>query len=445
MQYDLAVIGGGPGGKACALEAAQRGLKTALIEKESPGGIPVNKGYIPLKSMIEILAFKGDEIPSNPSIIKNESYSRIEKAKNSWEKALLKSGVTILSGTAEIISQKKLSIIQSEQEATILEAQNLVIASGNEPYSPLNMELDEEKGVISYQDILSSDKFLNLKRIAILGGDVEGCEFASFFKKLGAKVFILEMQDSIMPKCDHDLSSYLENEFSKQEITIETNSTVSSCNYNAPKNLEVIYTKNNSKKKINVEALLITGAYKPAFPKGIEKLDLEKTTDNFIKVDKYMRTSQEKVYAVGDIIGGISSANAAILEGKTAAKNIYGNNTAADYSSICYAFFTSPQLSGVGLREKDAKDNNINYGIKKAYFEDNFRALTRGQERGFAKLIIDKEQDILLGIHFAGDEVSELTPLSALACKEKLPLTAIKDLPLAHPTASEIIKEALSS
>ncbi|WP_290788543.1 FAD-dependent oxidoreductase, partial [Halomonas sp.] len=175
-----------------------------------------------------------------------------------------------------------------------------------------------------------------------------------------------------------------------------------------------------------------------AFPKGIENLDLEKTADNFIKVDRYMKTSQESVYAVGDIIGGISSANAAILEGKAAAKNICGDKSAADYNGICYAFFTSPQLSGVGLREIDAKGKKISFSTKKAYFEDNFRTLTKGYERGFIKLIIDNEQDILLGAHFVGDEVSELTPLLALACKEKVSLAAIKELPLAHPTMSEI-------
>lgn len=445
MQYDAAVIGGGPGGRACALEAAQRGLKTALIEKEPPGGIPINRGYVPLKAILEILAFSEDKSPLSPSEIISESSPKVAKAKKSWEKSFLKSGVTVYSGEAEIVSRNKLNINERGKNISTLEAENLVIASGNEPYSPVNLELDEEKGIISYQNILSSEKWLHAKSIAILGGDVEGCEFASFFEKLGAEVFILEMKDSIMPKCDHDLSNYLQKEFSKQKITVETNSTVLSCNYNTQKDLEVIYIKNNSRKILNAEALLITGAYKPAFPKGIENLDLEKTADNFIKVDKYMKTSQESVYAVGDIIGGISSANAAILEGKAAAKNICGDKSAADYNGICYAFFTSPQLSGVGLREIDAKGKKISFSTKKAYFEDNFRTLTKGYERGFIKLIIDNEQDILLGAHFVGDEVSELTPLLALACKEKVSLAAIKELPLAHPTMSEIIKEALSS
>ncbi|NBG87732.1 dihydrolipoyl dehydrogenase family protein [Isachenkonia alkalipeptolytica] len=444
MKYDMIVIGGGPGGKACSMEAAGRGLKVALVEKGGSGGAPISKGYIPMKIMLdEIIKNKAGNNPVNPAESLKTLGIRMQKAKEGWESSLERAGVKIYYGEAEIISEQEVRVV-ADGETTALTGENLVVATGSEPSSPMALQLDESRGIISYKDVLSG-KWLNVKDVVILGGNIEGCEFATLFKKMGAAVRILEQGDGIMPMCDPDQAQFLKEEFEKQGIEVKTNSTLTQCQYNEEGKLEVICknTADETSQKLLTDALLVTGASNPVLPRGIEKLELVWGENNRIKVNEYMETSQKGVYAIGDVIGGITSANAAILEGKTAAGSIAGEKVPVSYKGMSYVCFTDPQLSGVGLRESDARERQLNYRVKKGYFSENMRALSLGYEKGFVKILVDADKQTILGMHFAGDNIAELIPIGVLACHQDIPVKVIKDLPLAHPTMTEIIKEAL--
>ncbi|NBG87756.1 dihydrolipoyl dehydrogenase family protein [Isachenkonia alkalipeptolytica] len=444
MKYDIIVIGGGPGGKACSIEAARRGLKVALVEKDGSGGNAIHQGYIPMKIMLdEMIKNTIGKDPINLTESLKTLGVRMEKAKEGWKRSLERAGVNSYYGEAEIISEQEVRVMVDGGTTTLMGG-SLVVATGSKPSSPIAPQLDEGRGIISYKEVLTG-KWLSLKDVVILGGNIEGCEFATLFNKMGARVRILELGDRIMPMCDLDQSQFLKEEFEKQGIEIKTNSTVTESQYNKEGKLEVHCTNkvDGTSEKLLSDALLVTGASKPVLPRGIEKLDLDRGENNTIKVNEYLETTQKGVYAIGDVTGGITSANAAILEGKTAAEIIAGQKNPVNYKGMSYVCFTDPQLSGVGLREIDARERQVNYQVKKAYFSENMRAISQGYEKGFIKILVDADKQTILGVHLAGDDIAELIPIGALACRQDLPIEVIRDLPLAHPTMTEIINEAL--
>ena len=434
MKYDVVVIGGGPGGNACAVKSSKLGLKTALVEKNFPGGDPINEGYYPLKVLLS-----DDE---------NVLPERVQKASFAWHDRLRKCSVEVIEGEAEVLDEGKIKIKTSTHIQKIY-TKNIVIATGNVPVSPVEGVKIDGQGLISYQHAMKESKAgkLNGDKIAILGADVEGCEFASFFGSTGKDVTLFEALDRIMPLCDKDTGSYLYDSFIHQGIKVKTNTKVINCSYESgPDN-----NRNNRKVKIEFEKgepqlfdrVLLTGKSIPKFPEGLEKLGISYKDDGYIKVDSKMKTLVDGIYAIGDVIGGITSANAAILEGRTAALNIAGVNKDIDYSTMPYVFFTNPQISAVGLREMDVINKEIPYKVGKLDFKYNLRALSLGYDRGFVKVLISPEENKILGVHIVGDNISELIPLSTLVYSKAISTYDITDLPLPHPIMGELVLEAI--
>ena len=450
MKYDAAVIGGGPGGLSSALELSRKGFSAALIEKRTPGGMAINQGYFISKVLLDLARDdKTDNLEEIPGIIN----LRRETARTHWNIKLQEAGVAVYSGEAGLIDKNKIEVIsRKEEKKEVISAERIILATGNRPVSPLDFSADPAKGIITYREVMAGN-WLDTKKIVILGGDVEGCEFACLFQQLGSEVFLLEQENRLLPGCDSEIAGLLEEKLALKGIKIKTSSTVEnySCfekedkqNGNGSRlQLNCYNIDNGAFFEVETETLLLTGGAEAVLPPGAENLGLARTEEGFIEVDSSFSTSVENIYAAGDVIGGIASANAAIMEGKAAARSAVGENCKVDYQNLPYVFFTSPQVTGIGLREVDVDDNNSNISIKRAEFTENLRALTLGSGEGKIKLIISEKDNILLGAHAIGESAGELHALLTLVVREKIPLKKIEDLPLAHPSLNELIKRAL--
>lgn len=439
MEYDVIIIGGGPGGRACAQLAGSHGLQVALIEKEGPGGVAVQKGYFPVKSLLQMVKTHSD---TQGRELLPLCLTTIKEGIRIWEEGLKKNRVQVFHGTGIIETPQRITVRGKEKKIT-LKGKNLVIATGTVPVSPFPEPLDPRKGLLSYLGVLSQQA-LEIKDLLILGGDVEGCEFATLFQGLGAQVTILEIQDRILPSTDGEMAGYLQEELQRKGIRIITGSQVKSFSFNGRQG-QITYQQGEESALLQGERVLITGNHKPLLPPGGEALNLIRQKGGFIQVDATMKTSQEGVYAIGDVIGGIAAANAAILEGETAAKAILGEADPVDYRGMAAVFFTSPMITAAGYTEEDLQKQGKHYHSYQAPFSENFRATTLGHQRGLVKLLVDAQDETLLGIHMVGHEVSELNALASLMIQSGLTVTSVRKLPLAHPTLGEAVKEALQN
>ncbi len=448
MNYQVVIIGGGPGGKACALKCADLGLSTAIVEKNYPGGDAINDGYFPLKVLIS-----GED---------ERLGDRIEKAGSSWEDRLEKKGVHLFKGEARIIAQNSLEVDNGSNRQK-LDTEFHVIATGNTPVSPISGVQLDGKGLISYQDAMRESKTGTIKgdRIAIVGGDVEGCEFATFFKSRGKDVTIFEALANIMPLCDQETRDYLQSSFEKQGINVKTGAEIIDCSYKQGDGKVELALSSGTKEVF--DRVLLTGASTPSLPAGVENLKLKYKADGFLQVNSHFQAQAkakaesedeaeveiDNIYGIGDVIGGITSANAAILEGKTTAINIAARidknvqEKTGDYSAMPYVFFTNPQISAVGLREMDAVNKEIDYRTAKVDFRYNLRAQSLGYDRGFVKVLLNPKENKILGVHLIGDSISELIPIATLAYSKGIAPEEVSSLPLPHPTMAELILEAI--
>lgn len=429
LEFDVIIIGGGPGGNACALDCARRGFKTALVEKNFPGGDAINDGYFPLKVL---LSNKEREEVLN---------DRVKKASLAWQDRLNKTGVTLIEGNALIEDFCTLSVKKENNAPKKLTAEKLVLATGSQPVSPVEGVKVDGQGFITYQHAVKASGWEN-NNIAILGADVEGCEFATFLNNLGMEVTLFETEDNIMPLCDKDTADYLKKSFVEQGINVKTNTRVVNCTYSDDNKVKLIF---ENKDPEIFEKVLLTGKNIPCLPEGFKNIGLSFKEDGFIQVNSNMETSKQNIFALGDVIGGVTSANAAIMEGKTVASNIAGEKAEANYFTMPYVFFTSPQITAVGLREMDVKNQEIPYKVAKIDLGYNLRALSIGCEGGFCKVLLSQKEDHLLGVHLIGENISELIHLPALAYKNKIPGKDITSLPLPHPTMAEIIQQAIEA
>lgn len=416
VKLDVLVLGGGPAGKASAIKCSQLGLNAGLIEQNAPGDVAIKESYFPVKVLIEKLKQDGNELEKTL----NDLNERTSYAKTMWQQKLVQKGVKIYNGEA-VIEDDMIVSVNGEK----IQFDQLIIATGSLPGSPsANVKIDE-KDIISHITAVKPEILKSLKGqdLTVLGGDVEGCEFATLFNLLGARVTVVEKLDRIMPKCDEEVSEYLAGSFTQAGIQVRTN-------ISEPENFN---------------KLLVTGKRLPALPRGINKLGLTYNDDGFIMVDEKGKTNLPHIFAAGDIIGGIHSANAAILEGETAAANISGYWEIKDYSCIPYSFFCSPEITGVGQTEQELKKQGTPYTKGLVPFSENLRAQTLGFKRGFVKILVGqgKNENCLLGAHIIGDGVSELIHLPAAVYKGQMPVQELTKIYFPHPTMGEMVREAV--
>lgn len=451
MLYDIAVVGAGPGGYVAAIRAAQLGFKTVCIDsRDTCGGTCLNVGCIPSKALLQStellakLAHEGKDMGIACSKL-SADFSQMTTRKNTIVKSLTDGidhlfhshQITCLQGKAEFLDPHRLRIVgDSAQE---IEAVHVVIATGSEPIPLPDLPFDERQ-------IVSSTGALNFtkvpKRLLIVGGGVIGVELASVYSRLGAKVIVIEMLDHLCPAFDRDLSSTLLKILKKQGIEFFLSGKVISAVVQPD---EVILTvdQNGTLANQNGDAVLVAVGRRP-YTEGLQldHIGVEKDKRGFIKVNNRFQTTQPHIFAIGDVIDGPMLAHRASAEGIAVVEALKGEHSIVDQMAIPNVVYTYPEVASVGFTEEEAKAAGLELITGKSYFRGNPRARCSSETEGFVKVIGDKTTGRLLGLHLLGPHASELIAQGVLAMQNKALVADLANLPAAHPTLSEAIKEA---
>ncbi|MDD5428588.1 MAG: dihydrolipoyl dehydrogenase [Candidatus Omnitrophica bacterium] len=440
--YDIAIIGSGPGGYVAAIYAARHKLKTCVIEKGLVGGTCLNRGCIPTKSFLNSASILS-EIKSSSEYGIDVSGYNIDFAKMASRKdeavLRLRAGIEtlfrgnkieLIRGRAEISGPDAIKI----EGAGTITAKNIIIAAGSRPANLPNVKIDEA-------DVLSSDGILDIKTLpkslVIIGGGVIGCEFASLYNTLGSKVIIVEFTDRLIPTQSREASKKLEMSFKKRGIDIFTSSSAETVTKDGA--LKVSVSGGTS---IECEKVLVSVGRRPeADGLGDMKAAGIALDKGRIVVDEHLRTGAKNIFAIGDCINGPLLAHKASYDGIVAIDNILGKARKPDYSNVPSCIWTEPEIASVGICEEEAKAKYPDARIAKFPYMGSGKAYIMGKSEGFAKIIGDKDGKIL-GVEMFGALACELIAEAVLAKTAGLTIEEWSRAVHGHPTLSEILQEA---
>ncbi|HBF4253738.1 dihydrolipoyl dehydrogenase [Clostridioides difficile] len=441
--YDVVVIGGGPGGYLSALKAALLGGRVALVEENILGGTCLNRGCIPTKTYIKTaeileeidqLSKRGVKV----TVDKEQDIKKAIKYKNRVVKKLTAGVGGLLKSRDVEVFNLKASVKEEHKvilsDGKVLDTENIIIATGSK------VRVLPIKGIESNL-IITSTEALDLETVpeelVIIGGGVIGCEFAEIFNSRGSKVTIVEMEDRVIPRMDKELSESLKYSFSKKGINVLTKKKVSEFKEEGNNILVCIEGEEPIKADLCLYAI-----GREANLSGIEDLDI-KIDKGSIVVNSKMETSIPSIYAVGDVTGGVMLAHAAFKMGEVAASNALGMNKEVDLGALPSCVYTIPEVASVGITEEDAR-KKYNVKVGKFNFAGNGRALASGQEQGYVKVVAGAKYGEILGIHMFGCGVAELINHAASFKALEIPTDEASELIFGHPCTSEALMEALA-
>ncbi len=446
--FDLAVLGGGPGGYVAAIRASKLGLKTAVIEKDHLGGVCLNCGCIPTKTLYhvavtleEIIKAKNFGIDvSLPKLDFKKTMARkdqiIEISRKAIQSHFKKNNIELIKGKGEIATAGKIAVKTSGGQNIEIETKNIIIATGSSAANVKPFDLSED-GIMDNIEILSLKEIP--ESLLIIGGGVIGSEFANIFSSFGTKVAIVEMLPRILSTEYEEVSKVIYKVFRQKGIDIFTDTVVEK----VEKSGESFICTVSGGDKITADKVLISVGRKPnSTDIGIEKVGVEVDQKGYIKVDSHLKTNVEGIYAVGDVIGGLQLAHVASKEGKIAAENIAGKIKEMNYNIIPWAVFTSPEIGTVGLNPEQAKEKGYNVCMGNFPFSSNSRAYITGETEGFINIVTDKDTGEILGAQMIGPRASELVHEVAVAMNAEMPIDDLAITVHSHPTLSEVVMEA---
>jgi dihydrolipoamide dehydrogenase len=453
--FDVIVIGSGPGGYVCAIRAAQLGLKTACVEQsDTLGGVCLNRGCIPSKSLLNSseIYHKAQKDFSNLGIETSGIKLNLKKMMDNKKKSVLvltkgieflfkKNKVTHLKGRGSIIDNNTIMVKDISGKNISYKAKNIVIGAGSKPSSLPGVEIDE-KFIVSSTGALSFDKVP--KELIVIGGGYIGLELASVWKRLGSNVRVIEFLDHILPGMDDDISKEFLKILSKQGIKFSLESKVTNVK-NLKNNMIVSFENNKNNKIENVECdkVLVSVGRKPNISDDIIKLGINLDNKKKIEVNNQFRTSIDNIYAIGDVINkGPMLAHKAEDEGIAVAEIIAGQSGHVNYDVIPAVIYTSPEVATVGKTEEQLKKENIKYKVGKFPFLANSRAKVNFETEGFVKILADEKTDKVLGVAIISVVAGTLIAELALAMEFGASAEDIARTCHAHPTHSEAVKEA---
>lgn len=447
MKYDVAIIGGGPAGYTAAEKAAKGGLSTVLFEKNALGGVCLNEGCVPTKTLL-YSAKTYDQIKhaskyavsaENPTF----DYPKIIARKNKVVKKLTagirmkmkESGVEVVAGEAMIQGKTAEGDLLIQCGEQVYEAKNLLVCTGSESVIPPISGVNETEYWTSREALQSKELPASL---IIIGGGVIGMEFASFFNSMGTEVQVVEMLDKILGPMDKELSDMLQAEYAKRGVKFYLGHKVTGIHGS-----EVTIEKDGESFTLHGEKVLLSVGRRPITKGfGLETLALEPFR-NGIKVNEYMQTSLPNVYACGDITAFSLLAHTAVSEAEVAIDHILGKSRAMSYKAIPGVVYTNPEIAGVGKTEEELKASGTPYQVKKIPMAFSGRFVAENEMgNGVCKLILD-EDGTLIGAHLLGNPASELIVIAGIAIEKGMKAEEIKSFVFPHPTVGEIIKEAL--
>lgn len=453
--FDVVIIGSGPGGYVAAIRAGQLGLKTALIEKDKKlGGTCLHRGCIPTKSLLwtaELFAHIQHAAEfgintSNPVVdwaqAQKHKQKVVDKGAAGIDYLMKKNKVTVFKGFGSIAGKGKVEVKLSEGGATqVLETKNVLLATGSVVTTLPSIKIDDQR-------VLSSDSILTLDRVPksliVLGAGAVGTEFASIFAHVGSQVTIVEYMPNLLPIEDVDLSKELEKFFKRRKIDVMTSTKFEALETTASGVKVTVTTPDGAKKTLEAEYFLSAVGRAPVTKGiGLEKTNIQLMPKGTIQIDAMMRTSEPNVYAIGDITPYPWLAHCASMQGVVAVEHIAGKNPQPiNYDRVPNATYCYPEVASVGLTEKKAKERG--YDVKVGTFP--FSAITKAsisdEAFGLVKIVSDKKYDEVLGVHLIGPHATELLAEACVALKLETTTEELAHTMHAHPTLSEIMKEA---
>ena len=450
--YDIIVIGSGPGGYVTAIRASQLGMKTAIVEKESLGGVCLNWGCIPTKALLksaqvfEYLKHANDyglkikEYDKDFNAVVNRSRNVAEGMSKGVKFLMKKNKIDVIEGFAKISKGKRVTV-NKNGENTIYNSKHVIIATGSRSRELPSIPQDGKK-IIGYREAMTLKK--QPKKLTIVGSGAIGIEFAYFFNSMGTEVTIIEYQDNIVPVEDEDVSKELEKNFKRNGVKILTSSEVISIDTSGKNIIANLKTKKGNEK---VESDILLSAV--GIKTNIEDLGLKDVgivTDNDkILVDDYYRTNLPGYYAIGDVTDGQSLAHVASAEGIICVEKIAGHSVEPlDYNNIPGCTYCNPEIASVGFTEKQAIEKGYKIKIGKFPFSASGKAQAAGKSDGFIKVIFDEKYGEWLGCHMIGSGVTDMIAEAVLGRKLETTAQEVLKAVHPHPTMSEALMEAVA-
>jgi len=455
MNYDLLVIGSGPGGYVAAIRASQLGLKTAVVERESLGGICLNWGCIPTKSLLKSaqvyeylqhsmeygIAIEGTAKPDFGKII-SRSRSVAEGMSNGVQYLFKKNKIELIQGSGKLKAPGVVTVTDDKGKASEVRADHIILATGARSRELPNLKQDGKK-VIGYREAMTLPS--QPASMVVVGSGAIGSEFAHFYNSIGTQVTLVEFLPNVVPLEDEEVSKQLERSFKKAKMKVMTSSSVESVDTSG-KLCKVKIKTPKGEEEVEAEVVLSAVGITPNLENlGLEELgvDLE---NGKVKVDPFYRTSVKGIYAIGDIVGGPALAHVASSEGITCVEKIAGHQPQpVDYANIPACTYTTPEVASVGMTEKAAREAGYAIKVGKFPFTASGKASAAGAKDGFVKLIFDEKYGELLGAHLIGANVTEM--ISELVVARKLETTGEEIIKAVHPhpTMSEAVMEAAAA
>lgn len=447
MKYDVAIIGGGPAGYTAAERAAKGGLSTILFEKNALGGVCLNEGCVPTKTLLYSAKTYDNIRHASKYAVKAENSSfdlgKIIARKNKVVKKLTagirmkmtEAGATVVNAEASIEGRAEDGTLTIVAADTRYEAANLLICTGSETVIPPIPGLSETAYWTSREALQSKELPASL---VIIGGGVIGMEFASFFNSLGVEVHVVEMLDKILGPMDRELSAMLQAEYAKRGVKFYLGHKVTGVH-----GTEVSVEKDGESFTLTGEKVLLSVGRRPVTKGfGLENLGVEPFR-NGVKVNEHMQTSLPNVYACGDITAFSLLAHTAVSEAEVAIDHILGKPHAMSYKAIPGVVYTNPEIAGVGRTEDELQAAGVDYQVKKIPMAFSGRFVAENEmDNGVCKLLLDGE-GTLIGAHLLGNPASELIVIAGMAIEQGMKAEQLTHFVFPHPTVGEILKEAL--
>lgn len=462
-EYDLVILGGGPGGYVAAIRAAQLGMQVAIVEKDKLGGTCLHQGCIPSKALLRSAEmFKQaktaghygidiKDITLNFTNIQERKDNIIQTLHMGVQSLMQKGEIDVFDGFGRILGPSIFSPLpgtisiehENGDENTMIVPKYVLIATGSKPKSLPNLDIDGSI-VMSSEDALNMDALPS--SIVIIGGGGIGIEWASMLADFGVKVTVVEYAEHILPTEDKAISQAAQKQLEQKEITFLTRADVLTQTLTKDDGVEVTVEINNERQLLKAEKMLVSVGRKPNRQNiGIENTDIRVEND-MIQVNDYYQTNESHIYAIGDVIGGMQLAHVASHEGIVSVEHMAGENPSSiDYDSIPACVYSDPEIAHVGLTEATARGEGFDIKIGTFPFQANSKALIEGESEGFVKIIVDTQTNDILGIHMIGPHVTDMISEAGLAkILDATPWEMTQNI-YPHPSLSEIIGEAANA
>ena len=441
QEFKNIIIGFGKGGKTLAKNLAAKGESVLVVEKSKKmyGGTCINIACLPSKNLI-INAQRG--IKFEDAVKQKDEMTTALRNKN-YHMVADEESATVLDGTAKFVDNHTIEIVLDSGEKTKIKGERIFINTGATPIIPQVKGLKESKYILDSTAAMDQNSLPN--ELVILGAGYIGMEFASMFARYGAKVTVLDTNEKFLKREDDDISEMIFNDLSQDGIEFNLGVKVVEVRDLSDK-VEIVYEINGQKRTVKADKLLVATGRKPVTEGlGLENTDIKLDERGAIKVDDYLRTTAENVWAIGDVKGGPQFTYISLDDFRIIFDQLYGKGErkVSDRKSVPYSVFTTPALSRVGLNEVEAKNKGIEYKLFKLAATSIPKAKVIGNTRGMYKILVNPDTEEILGATIYGEESYEVINLIALAMKAKLPYTLLRDQIYTHPTMTEALNDVL--